>query len=37
MRTICGWCGQLMKDGPLTPVSHGLCARCAMKLERGAR
>jgi hypothetical protein len=29
MRTVCAWCGDLIRDGsPEGPVSHGICSRC---------
>ena len=29
MKTICAWCGKLLKDGPDKPVSHGMCRECS--------
>ncbi len=31
IKTICGWCGVLMQDGPPSPVSHGMCPACCAK------
>lgn len=28
LRRVCAWCGKTMQEGPLNPVSHGICARC---------
>ena len=29
-KTVCAWCGKLIKDGdPYLPVSHGMCETCA--------
>jgi len=33
MKTICGWCGVVMQDGPVAPISHGMCAACVAKME----
>jgi hypothetical protein len=27
MKTVCAWCGSLIRDGSL-PVSHGICTAC---------
>lgn len=31
MKTVCAWCGLILKDGPPAPVSEGICHPCAMK------
>jgi hypothetical protein len=31
MKTICAWCGKLLRDGH-GPVSHGICETCAKKV-----
>jgi hypothetical protein len=28
MRTICAWCGKVLREGPTDRVSHGICRRC---------
>ena len=28
MKSICSWCGTLIRDGR-EPISHGICADCA--------
>ena len=28
MRTICAWCGKVLREGPADRVSHGICRRC---------
>jgi len=28
MRTICAWCGKVLREGPGDRVSHGICRRC---------
>ncbi len=33
-KVLCAWCGGLMRDGCL-PISHGLCADCAVRFEEG--
>lgn len=42
LRTLCGWCGVLIRDGRLTPdgnSSHGCCPSCLATLlaEAGLR
>ena len=27
MKTVCAWCGLVLKDGT-EPVSHGICVKC---------
>lgn len=32
MKTVCAWCGKLLKGSPDDPVaSHGLCEECEKK------
>ncbi len=35
LRTICSWCGKVMREGdtPDARVSHGICPACIEKLE----
>jgi|GEM_PF-5330406 len=33
MRVVCAWCGDVLADAA-GPVSHGICASCAMTVER---
>ena len=33
----CAWCGALMQDGQSEHVSHGMCARCAEKMNAALR
>jgi len=28
MRTVCVWCGKVLREGPADRVSHGICRRC---------
>jgi len=28
MKTVCAWCGKILKDGAPLPVSHGICDKC---------
>lgn len=28
MKTLCAWCGALLRDGPAGDISHGICAKC---------
>jgi hypothetical protein len=35
MKTLCAWCGALIKDGALSPegqASHGICQECVRKI-----
>lgn len=37
IKTICAWCGKLIKDGPTDKdgkVSHGICPECAEKVTK---
>ncbi len=34
MRMICAWCKKVIQKGPEKPVSHGMCRRCARRMER---
>lgn len=36
MKTLCAWCGALIKEGVLSPEgqeSHGICRECLAKLS----
>ena len=36
MKTVCAWCGAIIKEGtgnPNEPVSHGMCDTCANQPE----
>jgi hypothetical protein len=35
MKIICAWCGKTLEDadGINYPVSHGICVRCAARVE----
>lgn len=33
LKTVCSWCNAIMVDGPPSPVSHGLCARCSSRIN----
>ena len=28
MKTVCAWCGAVIKDGPELDVSQGMCGKC---------
>ncbi len=28
LRTLCAWCGLVLREGPPAPVSHGICPLC---------
>jgi hypothetical protein len=32
MKTICAWCGKVIKDGPEKTVSHGVCEDCVIRV-----
>lgn len=32
LKTICAWCGRILKEGPADPVSHGICPECRAKI-----
>ncbi len=32
-RLVCSWCGLVMRGGPPTNISHGICKPCQKKLE----
>lgn len=34
MKTICAWCGEVLRDGD-GPVSHGICGPCADRVKTG--
>ncbi|HEX8430267.1 MAG TPA: PAS domain-containing protein, partial [Longimicrobium sp.] len=29
LRSLCAWCGVMIRDGSPAPVSHGICVSCA--------
>ena len=31
VKTVCAWCGKVMKEGPEGRVSHGICKECFEK------
>jgi hypothetical protein len=33
MRTLCAWCGKVIKDGPEKTVSHGICEDCIIQVD----
>ncbi len=33
IKTVCAWCGTVLKDGPGVPVSHGICQPCAASVR----
>lgn len=40
LKTICAWCGDVIRDGALThdgKCSHGICAKCEGAWRRGAK
>jgi hypothetical protein len=38
LHTVCSWCQAVMVEGDRTqPISHGLCAPCSARVERGDR
>ena len=32
MKTVCAWCGVIVKEGPEEFISHGICERCREKV-----
>lgn len=40
MKTICAWCGELIKKGEKIvetekePISHGMCSECEKKVRQ---
>ncbi len=32
-RQVCAWCGIVIRGGPPHPISHGMCAECAEKMN----
>ena len=34
MKTICAYCGAIIKDGLEEVVSHGICKPCAEEVEK---
>ncbi len=33
IRTICAWCGIVMRGGPPHPINHGMCEKCSEKIH----
>src|SRR6266436_2226879 len=28
LKVVCAWCGLCLRNGPPTPISHGICPKC---------
>jgi len=35
VKTVCAWCGVILRPGPPAPVSHGICRGCRDRLLLG--
>ncbi len=33
-RLVCSWCGLVMRGGPPTNISHGICTACQKEMEK---
>lgn len=33
MKALCAWCRRVLRAGPLSPVSNGICQACLKRVK----